>query len=144
MLQCVAVCCSVLQRVVASHQGATPLQLQHAATCCNILKHTATCYNTLQHTRTCCNILQHTRTCCNILQHTRTCCNILQHTRTCCNILQHMTYYVTSIRWCGQWHRTKAPLRSCFSTLQLCSHCNTPQLHSQRQHSSSSWLPWAL
>ena len=85
-LQCVSVCCSVLQCVFSvfavclqcvvvccsanvEHRGhwkwkilvQTDSTLQHAATHCNTLQYTATHCNTLQHTATHCNTLQNNK-----------------------------------------------------------------------------------
>ena len=60
MLQCVAVCCSVLR---------------HGAVRCSVL-HVPGVYEYATH----CSALHHTATHCTILQHTATHCNTLQHT----------------------------------------------------------------
>jgi len=57
-LQCVAVCCSVLQAQELAAKGC------FTATHCVSLQHTASHCNTLQHTATHCNTLQHTATHC--------------------------------------------------------------------------------
>jgi len=94
-LQCVAVCCSVLQCVCCS--------VLQSATLCNTLQHSATLCNTLQHTATrmprivvapCCSVLQ--CVCCSVLQ-SATLCNTLQHTATHCNTLQHTAKRVPRI-----------------------------------------------
>jgi len=84
VLQCVAVCCSVLQALrCTSNQSSEPCEMaqyshpQHTATHCNPLQHTAVHCNTLQYTATHCSTLQHTATHCNTLQHTATHCNTL-------------------------------------------------------------------
>ena len=79
MLQCVAVCCSVLRVLPAFHFD------------CNTLQFTATRYNSLQHTcstpHSYCNtrVIFHTR---HSLHHIATHCNTLQHTAT------HMQYSI--------------------------------------------------
>ena len=61
VLQCVAVCCSVLQ-----HENRNPITRRRdvprnlVKICCSVLQHAATRCNTLQHTATHCNTLQHT------------------------------------------------------------------------------------
>ena len=92
VLQCVVVCCSVLQYVAA-------VSFIHFATCVgpfSLLQDTATHCNTLQHTATHCNTLQHNIkdiAACDVpfwlLRHTATHCNTLQHTATYCNGLHH-------------------------------------------------------
>ena len=85
MVQCVAVCLSVLQCVAL-----TSLESLHdypyiPAVKANLVdRHTATYCNTLQHTATHCNILQHLATPCNTQQHPATHYNKLQHTATHC------------------------------------------------------------
>ena len=51
----------------------------------------------IQHTATHCNTLRHTATHCNTLQHTATHCNTLQRTATHCNTLQHTATHVCKI-----------------------------------------------
>ena len=102
VLQCVAVCCSVLQccsacsvlqccsayRVLqclsVSASLCLPMELLSTYMISSIVPRTAYC-NTLQHTATHCNTLQHTAntaTHYNILQHAATRCDTLQHTAT--------------------------------------------------------------
>jgi len=101
VLQCVAVCCSVLQCVQPyKHkymywflfqrcggrrvQPVINLRFMNTATHCNTLQHTATHCNTLQRTATPVINLRYmnTTTHCTTLQHTATHCNTLQHTAT--------------------------------------------------------------
>ena len=70
VLQCVAVCCSVLQTSGMPHFQKRPMHninsdLQHSATVCKRLQHTATHCNTQQHAATRCNTLHYTATHCN-------------------------------------------------------------------------------
>ena len=97
VLQCFAVCCSVLQYAL---QRVAVTRTSYAQMKCTtrhrygdlISQHTATHCNTLQHTATHCNTLQHTAKHCNTLQHPATqCCNTLQHTATHCNTLQTLS-----------------------------------------------------
>jgi len=70
VLQCVAVCCSVLQPLTV---------LQHTATThCNILQTDTRPPLTVTSVLQPLTVLQHTATHCNTLQHTATHCNILQ------------------------------------------------------------------
>jgi len=131
VLQCVSVCCSVLQcagirqlRIFFLPNFTRSIEfaiwgqvwrmrclqtLQHTVANCNTLQHTATHCNTLQHTETHCNTLQHTATHCNTMQHTSTHCNTPQHTvkhSKHCNTRQHTathcnTLQHTATHWCG-------------------------------------------
>ena len=103
MMQCVVVCCSMLQvmRCIAVqikpthiYAGTTLESAQlddglperqrnsfnnsgRVARFCSVSH-----WNTLQHNAADCNTLNHTATCCDTLQHTATHCNTLQHTTT--------------------------------------------------------------
>jgi len=61
---CVAVCCSVLQRVAA---------------CCSVLQCAAVCCSVLQCVAVCCNLLQCAAVCCCVLQCVTVCCSALQY-----------------------------------------------------------------
>ena len=74
MLQCVAVCCSVLQCVADTNNGMSAFFLM---TYCSTLQHTAAHCSTLQHTAAHCSTLQHTATHCSTLQHTAAHCSTL-------------------------------------------------------------------
>ena len=93
MLQCVAVCCSVLLRVLFT-RGSTlspTIYLSDSVTHCNTLQHIAAACNTLQRSATPCDILlQHTTTHRHTLQNSATRCNtLLQHAATRSNARQH-------------------------------------------------------
>jgi len=118
MQQCVAACCSVLQRVVASHNPwhiqvlrrlrykswnrglnvrcclmrSQKHTLQHAATRCNMPQHTATYFTYKSGLESGLlpdeNCRTDTATHCNTLQCAATCCNTLQHDTTRCNTMQ--------------------------------------------------------
>jgi len=108
MLQCVAVCCSVLQRWAVCCSACTicnsRLQLQDnlAFLVCTWPVHVW--YEWVMSLPTYCNILQHNATHCNTLQHTATHCNCMTNWRSSyawgespsdtnescpCNTLQH-------------------------------------------------------
>jgi len=143
-LQCVAVCCSVLQcvavrgRVYVGYSTISSLNMlfkqhiqgQHTATHCNTLQHTTEC-NTLQHTATHCNTLQPTATHCNMLFkqhiqgahcgvpyiHSATHCNTLPHTATHCNTLLNARHYNT----------LQHTATHCDTLQHTATHCNTLQ-----------------
>jgi len=90
-MQCVAACCSVLQRVAACCSV-----LQCVAVCCSVLQCVSRSrvldqdkYACVENTSTCPLQLTATdSTHCNTLKHTATHCNTLQHTATDSNIPQ--------------------------------------------------------
>jgi len=88
-VQCVAVCCSVLQRVAVCH--ANRCFLHHTATYSITLQHTATHCNTIN---VCAPIRTYVlpREQSNTLPHTAAHSNALQHTATHCNKLQHIKH----------------------------------------------------
>jgi len=145
VLQCVAVCCSVLQCVVHIHSLYTRVREPRVLQC------VAVCWSVLQCVAVCCSVLQcveppqsprgepraarqpfyiH----CNTLQHTcnthATHCNTLQHTTTthCNNTLQHIYYFIYSATHMQQTCNTHAT--RC-NTLQhtTTTHCNNTLQH---------------
>jgi len=60
LLQCVAVCCSVLQRVAVSFCDRNRLCVEDApvAVCCSVLQCVAVCCSVLQRVTVCCSVLQ--------------------------------------------------------------------------------------
>ena len=126
MLQCITVCCCVLQRVAPCNLlpwsvnlvrclGVVVCQseLQHAAACFSVSQcvllypHREAHYNTLQYATTRCNALQHAAaryntlqratTHCSTLQHAATHYITLQHATTRCNALQHAVTRCTTV-----------------------------------------------
>jgi len=127
VLQCVEVCCSVLQ-CVAVLQSPWPLACSMKPTHCNALQFTATRCSTATH----CNSLQLTTPGlfgrAKTLQRTATKCNSLQYTATHCNSLQRRK------RWCCcgpqpfRWSECASPSSCryaavCCSVLQYVSEC---------------------
>jgi len=77
-LQCVAVCCSVLQRVAA---------------CCSVLQCVAVCCSVLQRVAACCSVLQCVAVCCSVLQ-----CITFSDLNEC--VMSHTNAYVlVLIEW---------------------------------------------
>ena len=113
MLQCVAVCCSVLQCVTkqstttrhtrpvtnlkssVTHQKSV-LQcvavwcsvLQCVAVCCSVLQCVVVYCNVLQCVAVCCSVLQSVAECCSVLQCAAVCCSVLRCVAVCCSVLQ--------------------------------------------------------
>ena len=69
--QCVATCCSVLQR---------------AAACCSVLQRVVACCSVLQRVAACCSVLQCVAACCRVLQCVVVCCIELQRVAACSNV----------------------------------------------------------
>jgi len=86
-LQCVAVCCSVLQCVADSH-STVPLHLRSKS----VLQWIAVRYSVSQrmfsYATLCCSEWQCAAVCCRLLQCVAVCCNVLQCVATCCSVLQ--------------------------------------------------------
>jgi len=73
VLQCVAVYCSVLQRI---------------AVCCSVLQCAAVYCSVLQCIAVCCSVLQCVAVWCSVLQCVVACCSVLQCVAVCCSVLQ--------------------------------------------------------
>ena len=82
-MQCVAVCCSVLQRVAVCCSS-----LQCVAVCCSALHCIAVCCSVLQCVAVCCSVLQCVAVCCSVLQCVAVHCSVLQCAAVCCSVLQ--------------------------------------------------------
>jgi len=76
-LQCVVVCCSVMQfyiplqlaEVPRSNASLSPVSvLQCVAMCCSVLQCVAMCCSVLQCIAVCCSVLQCVAVCCSVLQ----------------------------------------------------------------------------
>jgi len=93
----VAVCCSLLQRVVGVLQCAVVccVVLQCAAVHCSVLIVLKECADVglcllcvLQCVAVCCSVLQRVAVCCSVLQRVAACCSVLQRTAVCCRAFQ--------------------------------------------------------
>jgi len=82
VLQCVAVSCSVLQRVSQRHSRET-----HPV-CCSVLQCVVVCYRVLPCVIVCCSLLHCVALCCSVLQCAVLCCNAMQRLSMCCNVLK--------------------------------------------------------
>jgi len=82
MLQCIAVCCSVLQRVAVYRSPliawSIPKATPFAAVYCSVLQYLAVLSNALQCVAVCCSVLQCVAVCCSVLQCVAMCCSVLQ------------------------------------------------------------------
>jgi len=123
MLQCVAVCCSVLQ---CGHVSSA---------CCHVYiftPHTPS-YLMCVGVKVCCSVLQCVAVCCSVLQCVAVCCSVLQcvavwsciyllfvGVKVCCSVFMHLTVC------CLQYTSThcNTPHTSC---ILLCAVCNTLQ-----------------
>ena len=79
VLQCVAVCCSVLKCVaVNSYNTASTSTFTIYQVCCSVLQCVAVCCSALQSVAACCSVLQCVTECCSVLQCVAVCCSVLQ------------------------------------------------------------------
>ena len=122
MLQCVAVCCCVLQYVVVSRTCYTLTVLQCVArvvVCCSVLQcvavfRTSCTLIMLQCVAECCSVLQYVAVCCSVLHCVAACCSVsyiphtlrvLQCGAVCCSVLQCVVVCCTVdmgwLRWVG-------------------------------------------
>jgi len=100
LLQCVAVCCSVLQWVTVSCSGLqceTKSDGRHGSDgehClsgddrCSVLQCVAVCCSVLQCVAVCCSVLQCAAVCCSGLQCAAVFCSVLHCVAVCCSGLQ--------------------------------------------------------
>ena len=85
MLQCVAVCCSVLHWVLRQQVGV----LQCVAVCCSVLHRVLRQQvGVLKCIAVCCSLLQCVAVCCSVFQCVAVCCSVLQCVAVCCSVLQ--------------------------------------------------------
>ena len=143
MLQCDAVCCSVMQFVAVYcgmlHQHCkteAPVThmnvLQRVAACCGVFKKEVPVTNT--------NVLQHMSACCSMLQSVAVCCSVLQCVAVCCSTTHYNTFIcVTGAAvlkfWCNTLHQTATRcntlqhVHTCNRRFCFCNssakHCNT-------------------
>ena len=98
MLQCVAVCCSVLQCVAVILRNVKYISqffsMKHILVCCSVLQCVAVCCSVLQ----CVAVIlrnvnyfsqffsmKHILMCCSVLQCVAVCCSVLQCVAVCCS-----------------------------------------------------------
>jgi len=99
VLQCVAVCCSVLQWsecflvlpiwAIASYVSGrfhVSESFLCVAVCCSVLQRVGACCSVLQRAATCCSVLQCVVVCCSVLQCVAVCCSVLQCVAVCCSV----------------------------------------------------------
>jgi len=92
-MQCVAVCCSVLQLLstlcqCVSGKCLSVLQTRVTMICCSVLQCVVGCSSVLQCAAVCCSVLQCAAVCCSVLQCVAVCCSVLQRVSLCCSVLQ--------------------------------------------------------
>ena len=99
VLQCVVMCCRLLQCVAGCSWRSVPLArqvlLQRVAVCCSVLQRVAVCCSVLQCVAACCSVLQ----CCSVSQGVALCRSVLQCvigapstilSRLCCSVVQRV------------------------------------------------------
>jgi len=103
VLQCVAVCSSVVQCVVVILVCYRVLRICGILNCrllcvvpeifratgiCRVLQGVAVCCSVLQCVAVYCRALQCVAVCCSVLQYDAVCCSVLQGVAVCCSVLQ--------------------------------------------------------
>jgi len=144
-LQCVEVCCSVLQHAAVCCNQTVLIHANHElTTCVAVLQCIAVCYSVfsvLQCGAACCSVVQCVAVCCSVLQCVAVCCSVmqcvkcveyvecLQHTELraathCNNTLQHTKTHEDTRRQ-GRWRQDHHNTRHT-ATLQHteATHCN--------------------
>jgi len=104
MLQCVSVCCSVLQYAAVC---CSMLQcvlvccsvLQYAAVCCSMLQYVAVRFSMLQYVAVCCIMLQYVSVCCSAFQYVEVRCSILQYVAVCCSAFQYVAVCCSMLQY---------------------------------------------
>jgi len=83
VLQCVAVCSSVLQHVAVCCNVVTSIRIVVLRSCHKVLLNPMYVIIAV-----CCSVLQCVAVCCSVLQRVALCCRLLQGVATCCSVLQ--------------------------------------------------------
>jgi len=89
MMQCVAVCGSVLQYI---------------AVCCSLVQCVAVCGSVLQYVAVCCSLVQCVAVCCIVLQCVAVFCSVLQYgsmlqcLAVCCSVLQCVSVFCSALQ----------------------------------------------
>ena len=124
MLQCVAVCCSVLQGVAACSNVSSRLNIQGNSgvcvvafvECCRVLQFVAVCCRVMLCVEVCCSVLKRqlvpqfttenvcdngmcVAVCCSVLQCATLCCSVLQCVTVCYSVLQSITVCCSVLQW---------------------------------------------
>ena len=126
VLQCVAACGSVLQRLSVNQRSWLIFQDHRpkSKACCSVLQRAAMCCSALQRVAACCSgstiwadvwgssfKIQNPRydaSCCSVLQRDAACCSVLQRVAACCSVLQRVVVYEVldhAHRVCCSTHR---------------------------------------
>jgi len=119
VLQCIAVCCSVLQ-VCCSVLQYVVVSCSVIAVCCSV------CCSVLQCVAVCCSVLQRVAACCSVLQYVAVCCSVVQSVAV--RVLQHVTHSHSSAHQRRRYWNTLQHTATRCNTLQhTATHCNTHQ-----------------
>ena len=119
VLQCVALCCSVLYehacRSALVPRGCVWCSvMQRVAACCILRRHTRE-FSHVQEGFICCSfcsVLQCVAVCCSVLQCVAVCCSVLQCVANCCSVLQSVAVIMVSTG--------DASYETILNTLQVC------------------------
>jgi len=128
VLQCVTVCCSVLQSVAVIKHGTAATVFQwlrlHKSIqqsefvngmYCSVLHYVAECV------AVCCSVLQRVAVCCSVLQCVAVCCSVLQRVAVCCSVLQCVAYMAVRAQEISWIYRVCV----CCSVLQCVAVCRS-------------------
>ena len=93
VLQCVAVCCSVLQcnnqlRISLESETGSEGGGGDVAVCCSVLQCVAVCCSVLPYVAMRCSASQCAEVCCRVLHGVAAYCIMLQRVAACCSVLQ--------------------------------------------------------
>jgi len=64
------------------------------AVCCSVLQRVVVCCSVLQCVAVCCSMLQCVAVCCSVLQCLAVCCSVLQCVAVCCSVLQRVAVFL--------------------------------------------------
>ena len=85
--QRVALCCSVLISMASLNPVDSIWMVQCVAVCCSVLQCVAACGSVVQCVAVCCSVLQCVAVCCNVWQRVAVCGHVLQCVAVCCSVL---------------------------------------------------------
>ena len=92
VLQCVAVCCSVLQTKIAACRWC------HWLVCCSVLQCVAVCCSVLRCVAVWCSVVQCVAVCCNVLHYVAVCCSVVQCGAVWCSVVQLVAVQCSVLR----------------------------------------------
>jgi len=118
VLQCVAVCCSVLQYKSKTQCCNVRRYAALVAAWCSVMQRDAV---VLQCDAVCCSVFQCVAVCCSVLQCVVVCCSVLKCVEVCCSVFQWLQ--CKSKMQCCNVRRYVALVAVCCSVLQCVAVC---------------------